>query len=230
MPTVGTGAWTTATFTPPSNCFLLARLAALNPADDGMEGTDLTIADSLGGSWGSPIVATTGSPNWSYGDAVYGRRIGRAEPMTISGDAGAFNVGLARIEIHAFTGYKLSAPVGGTIVGTDADGNGAASITLSAAPSPESIVLAGSTTVVGGAGTVASTPGAEYTLIQNYYLDTWGCVQSQFRRGPTSATVSWADLQTGTASPLGSVLWAFEIQAEAERPQFEARRRVRYPL
>ncbi|MCE5292906.1 MAG: hypothetical protein LLG14_27235 [Nocardiaceae bacterium] len=207
--TFGTGAYTTASFTPSNNSVLVVVCAAIQTADGGMEGTDLTITDSAGLTW-TAQVATTGSPAWSYGCRIWTAPVTTGVSMTVSVDCGAFSMEFYRVEVFDYTSDTGSAAVGGTATGTDADGDGAASITLSSTPATSSHVLAACMTGLGGAsGTITS--GSGFTEVNESVMTSWAVVETETRTGSTSTTVDWVDvLATGTGFG-GSVLAAVEI-------------------
>jgi hypothetical protein len=210
----GTGAYTSASFTPENNCLLVCVAFAIQEADGGMEGTDLVISDSLGGTWTSRA-ATTVSPAWSYGIRIWTRTVDTAAAMTVSVDTDAsnFDMEFYRLEIFSYTtdlGGGATVTAGGSAVGSDADGDGAASITLSATPASSSHVIGACITGLGGAsGTITS--GAGFTQINEAVMASWAVCETETRTGSTSTTVDWVDvLATGTGFG-GSSLAAFEI-------------------
>lgn len=207
--TFGAGAYTTASFTPSDNSILVVVCAAIQTSDTGMEGTDLTITDSAGLTWTSRA-ATTGSPAWSYGCRIWTAPVTTGVSMTVSVDCGAFSMEFYRVEVFDYTSDTGSADVGGNAAGTDADGDGAASITLSATPATSSHVLAVCMTGLGGAsGTITS--GSGFTEVNESVMTSWAVVETETRTGSTSTTVDWVDvLATGTGFG-GSVLAAVEI-------------------
>lgn len=209
----GTGAYTSGAFTPSNSSRLVVWGWAIQEADGGMRGTDLVISDSLGGSW-TPHVLTTASPAWSYGIGAWSRAITTGASMTVSidTDASNFDMEFYRLEIHDYTTNVggASVGIGATALGSDADGDGAASITLSGAPATSSIVIGACLTGLGSAsGTI--TQGSGFTERLEAVMASWAVCQSQSRTGSTSTTVDWADvLATGTGFG-GATLGALEI-------------------
>jgi hypothetical protein len=214
----GTGAYTSGSFTPSNNSRLVVDCFAIQEADGGMEGTDLVVSDSLGGTW-TAITATNNSPAWSYGIRSWSRDIVTGAAMTVSVDTDAsnFDMEFYRLEIYDYTtdlGGGATVTVGGTAIGSDADGNGAASVTLSATPASSSIVVGLCMTGLGGAsGTITS--GAGFTQRVEAVMASWAVCESETRTGSTSTTVDWVDvLATGTGFG-GSTLMAYEIAETA---------------
>lgn len=207
----GTGAATTGSFTPANSSLLVVVASAMQRDDTGMEGTDLTITDSAGLTWTSRA-ATTGSPAWSYGARLWTAPVTTGASMTVSVDCGAFFIEIYRIEVYEYTDYDTTTPVGGTIVGTDADGDGAANIVLSSAPASTSEVIARATMVL-NSGTTTVAPGTGWTELFDISNATGFITsQTQVRSGSTSTSVDWNDLNDGAGSPAGAVLLAVEIR------------------
>jgi hypothetical protein len=177
-----------------------------------MEGTSLTITDSLGLSW-TNITATTSSPNWSYGASAWRTAIGTGQSMTVSIDCGATNIHSYRVVVDDWTDYDTATPIGATALGTDADGQGAASINLSASPASSSYVI-GCACVAAAAGNITVTAGATFTETSDVNSAGWCGYQVEERTGSTSTTVDWNDLDaTGTGT--GAALMGYEVRHTA---------------
>lgn len=207
--TFGTGAYTSGSFTPSNNSLLVVVAFGITTTDGGMRGTDLTISDSVGLTWTSQA-ATTASPAWSYGIRIWTAPVTTGTSMTVSVDCGAFSMEFYRLEVFDYTSDSGSPAAGGNAIGSDADGDGAASITLSATPASASHVIGACITGLGGAsGTITS--GSGFTEINEAVLTSWAVTETETRTGSTSTTVDWVDvLATGTGFG-GSALAAFEI-------------------
>ena len=121
--TFGTGAYTSASFTPNNNSLLVAVGFGITTANGGMRGTDLTITDSAGLTWTSRA-ATTASPSWSYGIRIWTAPVTTGTSMTVSIDAGAFSMEFYRLEIFDYTTTESGFLVGASAEGSDADGDG----------------------------------------------------------------------------------------------------------
>jgi hypothetical protein len=210
----GAGAYTPASFTPSNNVLVGVLARAMQTDDTGLEGTTLTITDSAGLTWTSRVASAT-SPGWSYGHRFWTAPVTTGESMTVSIDAGAFSVEIYRVEVYQWADYDTVTPVGATADGTDADGNGAAAITLGAAPASNSEVIAFMTTVM-NSGASSAAPGAGWTELFDFSSAAgFITAQTQVRSGSTSTSVDWADLSDGAGSPLGTVLSAVEIRHAA---------------
>lgn len=217
--TFGTGAFASGSFTPSNDSLLLALGFGITTLDGGFRGTDLTITDTAGLSWTSRA-ATTASPAWSYGIRAWTAPITTGVSMTASLDAGAFSMEFYRFEIFDFTtdlGVGSTVGVGGTAIGSDADGDGAASITLSATPATSSQVIGACLTGLGSvSGTITS--GAAFSQINEAVLTSWAVTETEVRTGSTSTAVDWVDvLATGTGFG-GSALLGLEITETAGAP------------
>lgn len=208
--TFGTGAYTSASFTPNNNSLLVAIGFAIEETDTGLEGTSLTITDSAGLTWTSRA-ATTTSPAWSYGIRIWTAPVTTGTSMTVSLDAGAFNVHQYRLVVVDYTSYDTGTPVGATAIGSDADGDGAASITLSASPLSDAEVIAACLTGV-NAGSGSVTPGTGWTEIDDSATANWTVYQVQTRTSSTSTSVDWNDVLASGTPFGGATLAAIEIR------------------
>jgi len=207
----GTGPYTSSSYTPAAGSLQVAVVMAIETANSGLRGTSITLSDTGNGLTWTPIARTTASPAWSYGVAIFAATVGGSPAaMTVSADAGAASVEHYRMEIFEYTSDVGSCITAASAIGSDADGDGAASITLSAAPALASHVLGACFTGLGG-GTGTVTPGAGFTEINDSTVAGWSIHQTQTRTGSTSTAVEWVDvLETGTAFG-GSALAAIEI-------------------
>jgi len=212
----GAGVFTTSGFTPGTGLRLIVRLMAISNSNDTLAGTDLTITDSMGPLTWTPLKqsASGDSPGWSYAGSIWiSSATSSGASMTLGLDAGAFNVHDYRVEVESLSGEHAS-PLGGTAIGTDADGEGAASITLDATPAAGSIVFA--MAIVSQDSTAGSIDvGADFTEEAEVLVSGWGSFQTQRRTGSTSTTVAWADLNNGGSTPTGALMMAVEIKAAA---------------
>lgn len=196
----GAGVATTSSFTPANNSLLYVVATFIATTDDASEGTSLTITDSAGLTWTSRA-ATATSPAWSYGIRVWTAPVTTGTSMTVSVDIGATAAQYIRVEVYEFTSYDTGTPVAGAVTGSDADGDGAHSITLGATPRTDSILMSHMFVGLGSAsGTV--TENANWTLLFETVLTDWGVAHSQYRTGTTSTSVDWDDL-LATGTPFG---------------------------
>lgn len=206
----GTGGYTTGAFTPRDNSLLVIVATANGATNNGLRGTDLTIGDSLGTlSWTSRV-ATTEGPAASQAIRIWTAPIGTGQSMTVTIDAGAFDVYQYRVVPLDYTGYDTTTSTGGKITGSDADGAGAASITLDAAPasSDETIGVAVIETNTGGV-----TEGAGWTELVDQVTTGWWGMQLQVRTGSTSTSVDWADLDATAGGASQGILAALVVNA-----------------
>lgn len=203
--------YTSANFTPANNSIIVVIGSALMTGDTGLEGTTLTLANSQSLTM-TPIIATNDSPAWSYGAAAWVIAIGTGVSMNVTlGPGTGFHV--ARLEVYQYTGHDTVTPIGATARGSDADGNGAASITLSANPATTSEVVAFATKIVNSGVPGSVTVGTGWTEINEPTpITDFGGWQTQVRSGSTSTSVGWDDLDVG-GNPEGATLLAFEVKA-----------------
>lgn len=213
----GTGTFTTSSFTPANNSLLLVIAYASGANNDALQGSDITITDSAGLTWTTRETTTT-HPNYGYGIRAFTAPVTTGASMTLTLDAGAFDVHMWRVEVYEYTGHNAASPVGATAVGSDADGDDALTITLSASPASSSEVIAAVLVALGGTG-VSVTVGTGWTEIFDSAEAGWQNFQSQSRTGSTSTSVTWDDLDTGApADTLGAAALAVEIKEAVAGP------------
>lgn len=211
----GTGAFTTSNFTPSNSTLLVVRVSAQSAANDALQGSDLTISGG-GLTWTSRAVSTTHPGGWGYGCRVFTAPVTTGASMNVQVDAGAFDVYGYRVEVYEYAGHDTGSPVGATAVGSDADGDGAASITLSGAPATTSEVLAFADVIMSTSGTPpVVTVGAGWTELFDVGINDYAEFQSQARTGSTSTTVGWDDVAGTGGLTSGATLVALEIKQAA---------------
>jgi len=217
----GYNAFTTSAFTPSNNSLLVVAISALEGAGtsemaSGVGGLNISI-DDVGAdlTWTTRVTTLLTEGGWGYGTKIFTAPVTTGVSMTIVADVATADIHDYFVEVYQYTGYDTGSPVGGSIVGTDADGDGAASITLSSTPAADSDVLAFAILVLNTSGTPNVTEGAGWTELADQYSDAWAQAQSQARTGSTSTTVAWADLQASGGGASGAALSAIEIKAAA---------------
>jgi hypothetical protein len=208
----GAGAYTPGAFTPGNGKRLLALCWAMGNSNDALEGTDLTITDSMGPLTWTSITNSTTSPAWGHGVRAWiSSATTSSTSMTVSVDAGTFAIRNYHVVVYELTGEHAS-PLGATIAGSDADGTGALALTLSAAPASSSTVFA--MLLVAHDSTVGSVDhGTGMTEVLDVPKNGWCNFQLQTRTGSTSDQVPWAELNNGGSTPLGASAIAFELKA-----------------
>jgi hypothetical protein len=210
----GTGAYTSALFTPTANSIIVAWGFAIEESADAIEGTSLTALDSLGSTLTSQV-ATNASPGWGYGARCWTALAGATPAArTMSLDCGATNIHAYRWFIDDFTGFDAVTPVAGAIVGSDADGNGAAALTLAATPTVDDFIY-GAAAIGISSGAPSVTPGAGFTELLDALSTGWANWHLQSITGVTSTNVPWADLNAGAGTNLGAALAALIIKNAA---------------
>lgn len=210
----GTGAYTSGSFTPNNSSLLVAVGYGIAETDSGMRGTSLTISDSLGTLTWTARAQTTASPGWSYGISIWTAPVTTGASMTASLDCGATNIHAYRLWIDDITGYDTGTPVTGSIVGSDADGNGTAALTLAATPDAADIIY-GAAAMGISSGTPSVTPGSGFTELMDALSTGWANWELETITGVTSTNVDWADLNAGAGTNLGGTLAALIIKNAA---------------
>lgn len=208
----GTGAYTPASFDPCDGCLIVVKAAFIATADDASEGTTLTITDNTGGGplgWTS-ITATTTSPAWSYGIRAWQVQVGAQGSMTVSIDAGATSVEVYHVSVQTFSGYDTADPVGGTGIGSDADGDGAATCTLSESPVSTSEVFGHLFNGL-ASGTGTATQGADFTELYDATVGGWAIFEGEVDETPTDTSVEWADIAATGSVFGGANFLCFEV-------------------
>lgn len=213
----GTGSYTTGSFTPSANSLLTVIVCAETNNGSSNISASLTITDSAGLTW-TAITNVGNSTSWATGMRAWRAPVGASpSSMTVTVDCGANNIYEYLVDAIDFTGYDTSSPIGATATGGGSGSNGlgadgAASITLSAAPASSSLVigaLGGDTSSAGGV-----TYGTGWTELYDVRGPGEAFLQVQERTGSTSTTVGWNDICTsGTAWK--SLGLAFEVKAAA---------------
>lgn len=208
----GTNSATTSSFTAADNSLLVVAVYALeyNATSNPMPSLTLTASN------GSPVqhVSQVGPTSYQfYGIAFYTVAITTGGSMTLTVDCGSVNIWAYAIQVFEFTGHDTSAPVGATASGTDADGTGAASITLSAAPAAGSYVIAAAGIPTNNSSATSEVvPDAAWTEIYDLApASQYFELQSQYRTASTSTTVAWSTLGTSHRTE-GAALAAIEIK------------------
>lgn len=203
-------AYTTGSLSLPANSLVLVAVFGVSNNSAALRPTGFTLANSAGLAMAN--VTMTGNPaQWGYGVSIWQTTTTTAVSSTFTVQAGGNPVQTWDVVVKSWTGYNATTPIGGTALGTDANGTGAASITLSAAPA------AGDETVSFLAGVVNSgsptvTAGAGFANL-NYTVDAgWGYNEVASRAGSTSTTVAWGDVGVG-GGPLEVMLAAVVVKA-----------------
>lgn len=212
--TFGTGAFASPSFTPRANSLIVAWGFGIEETADTIEGTSLTALDSIS-SVLTNRVATNSSPGWGYGISCWTALAGASPAArTMSLDCGATNVHAYRWFIDDITGFDTTTPVAGAIVGTDADGDGAAALTLAATPTVDDIIY-GAAALGISSGSPTVSPGASFTELLDALSTGWANWHLQTITGVTSTNVPWADLNAGAGTNLGATLAALIIKNAA---------------
>jgi hypothetical protein len=207
----GTGSYVSSSFTPANSSILVARISAVTENGDSFAGGDLSISGG-GLTWTAQVASTT-SPNWTYGDRVWTAPVTTGASMTITAsNVNARNINSYIIEVDEFTGAAASY-VGATALGSDADGDGTGSLTLSGAPASDSVVLAYTSSLNNGGAAVTITPGTSWTEIAENGVTDYITFESEWITGITGTSLTaWSDL-AATGAALGATMVAIEIKA-----------------
>lgn len=205
---------TGATFTPPSNSLLVVSTLMMSNQANGTEtvsGGGLTWTKRM--SFVSPIHPS----GYEYTQEIWTAPVSTASSMAVTVDStGTSGTDPTRVnlQIIAFTGYDTVAPIGATASGSSL-GSGAATITLSAAPATNSVVVATKGTADVNNTNSLATPGTGWTEVFDQATSYgYGDMETEVRTGSNSTAVTWNDM----ADPAGASLWeasalALEIKA-----------------
>ena len=180
----------------------------MGSSNDALQGSDLTITTS-GVSWTSQALSVT-HPSWGYGSRIW-TAVGDGNSWTVAADAGAFSVHDYRVDVYEYRSDNGgTVGIGATAVGSDADGDGAASITLSGTPAATSIILAACQSAV-GSGAPTIDVGSGWTELMDAAVSGWGVWQMQYRTSYTGTSVDWADIIVGGGPNGGAEMLALEV-------------------
>lgn len=204
----GTGGYTTSSIsTVPDGALVSVDVMAMTA--DGVV-TDiagnLSLTCSVGGNTITAVQSANDATIWAFGVKQWVMRHTTGS-FTLTADCGAANIHVYFVFVTYRTG--ASSTVGGKQTGTDADGDGAASITLDATPASSSDVHA-AVCVSMASGNGAVTFGTGWTELSDVTLTSWIDGQVQARTGSTSTTVGWDDLAT-SGTPNKALMLAYEV-------------------
>jgi hypothetical protein len=206
---------TSSAFTPSNNSFLVASVVVVNHHTPG------TITVSGGGLTWTRLHTFT-SPNapsdYRFVQEVWTAQVttGASMTLTVAGTGTSDSSDHCRINLQVlgFTGHDVANPIGATASGSNL-GAAAGTITLSAAPATNSIVLATRGTADNGTVNSTATPGAGWTeAFDQATSGGYGDLETMTRTGSTSTAVTWDNL----AVPSGASLWesaAFALEIKA---------------
>jgi hypothetical protein len=201
---------TTAAFTTSNSSLLVVIGGMLADNSAANRPTGLTISSSPTLTWTRQL--TTGNPvQWGYGIAIWTAPVTSGASTTVTIGMGTDLNNDIYIKPLGYTNYKTATPIGGTATGTDANGTGPASITLSSTPASTSEIIAVLSSVV-NSGTATITPGSTFTEMDEQGETGWGYFEVQTKTGTTSTTVDWVDVGASASAPLEAMLCALEIQ------------------
>lgn len=201
--------------TPPPNALLIAVIGAVNNQNDVSAGLS---ASGGGLTW--TLVRQTGTAPGFYnvGFAVWRAQLGPApgtfmvtasHPADSGGDPARLN-----IQLIAFRGASEVMPIGATAGVSGLATNGAATLTLPAAPLASSIVLGARLFVAGPATDATAEPAMDWMeLYDEAGTAGYGDLQTQVRGGSTSREVSWLDTNVEDIPPSECLGLAAEIRA-----------------
>ena len=216
----GTGAFTTASFTPPDSSLLVVGVALFEDAatttdpdaDFTISGGSLTYTKRV-----NVTVKPTGFPSYA---AIFTAPVSTGASMTLTLDCGSHNIATYVASVVAYTGYNAGSPFGATGTATQNGGFGGPpspfSLTLSGAPATSSEVFAVVSSDTALAGTA---PGSGFTEIHDFTNTGFaGTGETEVRTGSTSTTVDWVDLRTGGGTLSAAAAVALEIRETPAAP------------
>lgn len=239
-----TDGFTSASITPGTDCALVCLIGAVD--DQVLGGAyDLLTSSSMSSSGSGPTwtLRTNAAPSVQYEAqaGVFTAVIGGSSPgtFTVSWNAnpaagGATEVGAYAYAIYKVTGHDTGTTFGGKIAYDANAGNGAASVTLDAAPASADITLAMSFAdeddASGGYGAAFDSGSGTWTENYDGTSLTARCAWNVGQRtGSTSTTVSWTDVNTGPHT-YESAQVAIVVKASAAAATSRPNRRRRSAL
>lgn len=195
---------TSASVTPGTDCVLVVLLSVVGPATNTF--TSVTpVSSGSGPSWtGTSVEFTNPGAGYDGGSAIWAVQIGGSSlgsftvATTFNSVTGGGDHNIYIMSLYRATGHNTTTPTGGKETTTHNAGNGAVTITLDAAPATADVTLAqsladqnannGSATF--GTGTWTTTADGSASGHQLAY-------NTGYRTASTSASVPWADVNTG---------------------------------
>jgi hypothetical protein len=209
----GSGAFTTGSFTPTANSLLVAIVHAVGDSGGEDIDTNITIADSLAHTWAERPTGNIDS-GWSAIVRIYTAPNTPTTAFTITLDCGGDVIHDYVVTVLALEGYDTGTPTGATASENNDSTNidGANTITLSAPPASDSVVVAGMSHVP-SSGITGITHGTGWTEVADNAVADWLCAQAQTRTGSTSTSVTWDDVYVGAGSGFRTCSCAVEIKA-----------------
>lgn len=208
----GTSAQVSGSFIPRANSLLTVQAYAMEYEGTTDPSGDMTI--SGGGLTWVPIANIGNGSSWAVGLRAWYAAVGSSpSSMTVSVDCGSRNIQFCVFTATDTTGYDTSDPIGATAIGggsgsTGLGNDGPISITLSAAPASDSVVLGFCGSTIDSYADSTIEPGTGWTEVIDF-----GTFHVQKRTGSTSTSVGWDDIRGGTDIVQKSVAVAFEIKA-----------------
>jgi hypothetical protein len=202
--------YTTASLSLPASALVLVIASGNANNNAAIRPTSFTLANSAGLTMTQ--VVTTGDPvQWGYGIRVWRMETTGAVSSTFTvGATVTHQIEMWDVAVIAYTGYDTATPIGGTATGTDANGTGSATITLSASPASGDEAI-GAVSGVVNSGAPAVTHGTGWSEIGESTQSGWGYFEYQSRTGSTSTSVLWDNVGSG-GSPLEVMLCAFVVK------------------
>jgi len=210
-PPIGTGAFTTGSFTPSNNSLLVVCVALTGSNLAADVSAAITLTDSLSSTWTRRLYVGRG-PTYGQALAIFTTPITTGQSMTLTADCGANAIWSYAVQAFDFTGYDTGSAIGATITDNAAAADGAESLTLSGAPASSSFVL-GFYSAYNGSGTPSSTPGSGWTEMYEVGAATYTYLHSEERTGSTSTAVSWTDVDVNSVSFSEPIAAGIEIKA-----------------
>lgn len=218
--TTGTLSHTTASFTPPSNCVLVATVGCVN----GGGGADVRTGLALSGgghSWTRQVGPLGGTvAGYTSAGEIWTAPVTTGASMTCT-LVHAGNVGddksVALIHVLSYTSDTGTPEIGtpNTASGAHDQGDGAVQITLGSAPATASEVVAARWYSSNGSDTTA-TPEAAWTEIYDAQAGSgYGSLQTQIRTGSVSTAVDWDSVMDDATTAWNSCAMAVEVKESA---------------
>lgn len=211
----GTGAYTTAAFTPAVD----TRLAVIEHAQHNLGNTDptpdFTLTDSQGLTW-TRLAAVGNASSWSMGLAAWiSSPVTSAVPTTLTFDAGTRNIYAYDFVVLGVRG--ASGTAAGVVTNGATATDGAYNVTLGATPSPNDLVIFARGLDTSGSSTLSMA--SDWSVLANVAESASDLLLAvAARRDSTSTTVSVSDTNTSGVSAFKGIDLAFILPAAGVAP------------
>jgi hypothetical protein len=190
---------TTASFTPPDDCFLVAEVASEDPT--------WTVTDSTGMVW-TEVVRTSGATH--IGALWISTYITNPVSMTVAADNGQGGLGPGiSLKVYSVTGCNPNDPIGATGSGTSTTNNLTADLYTSTVDGSRGMACGIETAVTGGGDTAPTS-----TDVEDSEMDAFRMAMISLYKAADTSTASTVVTGNFDASGTATAAWkwaAFEL-------------------